>query len=110
MFISGGENIHPEEIEAVLHDFGIFSIVIPIPNDRYGQRPVAFVLVDLSEDLQAQIQLAFTDTFTQVQTSGCDLSLPKEVDTYKPSRRTLQKIALELDETTIDLLKQRYRL
>jgi O-succinylbenzoic acid--CoA ligase len=45
MFISGGENIHPEEIEA--HLLGINgvrnAIVVPVNDDEYGQRPVAFV-------------------------------------------------------------------
>ena len=60
MFISGGENIHPEEIEAVLHDLGIFSIVVPIPDDRYGERPVAFVLTDMSDVVLQQIQQALS--------------------------------------------------
>ena len=96
MFISGGENIHPEEIEAVLHDLGIFSIVIPIPNDRYGERPVAFVLTDLSDDILHQIQQAFISHLPKFKHPDAIFSWPKEVDTYKPSRRTLQKIALEL--------------
>ncbi|MCG8699524.1 MAG: AMP-binding protein [Bacteroidales bacterium] len=45
MFISGGENIYPEEIEKVLMDrlSAETCVVVPVPDDQYGQRPVAFV-------------------------------------------------------------------
>ncbi|MCY3488655.1 MAG: o-succinylbenzoate--CoA ligase [Bacteroidetes bacterium] len=45
MFISGGENISPEEIEQVLHTFPEVqeSVVVPVPDSRFGQRPVAFI-------------------------------------------------------------------
>jgi len=45
MFISGGENIHPEEIEkALLTIKGITqAIVVPKEDKEFGQRPIAFV-------------------------------------------------------------------
>ena len=45
MFISGGENIHPEEIENTLHllDEIEQSVVAPISDAEFGKRPVAFV-------------------------------------------------------------------
>jgi O-succinylbenzoic acid--CoA ligase len=45
MFISGGENIFPEEIEYYLHKLESLenAIVIPVPDDKYGFRPIAFV-------------------------------------------------------------------
>ncbi len=45
MFISGGENIHPEEIERVLcgHPHIREAVVVAVPHERYGARPVAFV-------------------------------------------------------------------
>ncbi len=45
MFISGGENIQPEEIEKALTklDFIERAIVIPKSNKEYGFRPVAFI-------------------------------------------------------------------
>ncbi len=45
MFISGGENIYPEEIEKVLLGIkGICqAIVVPKEDKEFGQRPVAFV-------------------------------------------------------------------
>jgi len=55
MFISGGENIHPEEIEkALLSIKGIEeAIVVPREDKEFGQRPIAFVKFTgepLSED------------------------------------------------------------
>jgi O-succinylbenzoic acid--CoA ligase len=45
MFISGGENIHPEEIEKALMmiDGVLDALVVPVNDDEYGQRPVAFI-------------------------------------------------------------------
>ena len=45
MFISGGENIQPEEIESVLLQTGLLSQAMVVPQDHaeYGQVPVAFI-------------------------------------------------------------------
>jgi O-succinylbenzoic acid--CoA ligase len=47
MFISGGENIHPEEIEKGLTSIeGIEeAVVVPAPDAEYGMRPVAWIRV-----------------------------------------------------------------
>jgi len=44
-FVSGGENIQPEEIEAALEEIeGIDrAVVVPVRDAEYGRRPVAFV-------------------------------------------------------------------
>jgi len=48
MFISGGENIYPEEIEQVLNNIdGIAeSIVVAVEEKEYGSIPVAFLRTD----------------------------------------------------------------
>ena len=48
MFISGGENIHPEEIESILLNFpGVRqAVVVPIAHKEYGLRPVAVLDTD----------------------------------------------------------------
>lgn len=45
MFISGGENIHPEEIERALLSLDEIedAIIKVIPDDEYGKRPVAYI-------------------------------------------------------------------
>lgn len=44
-FFSGGETIHPEEIERTLtdHDGVEQAVVVPVPDEEFGQRCVAFV-------------------------------------------------------------------
>lgn len=45
MFVSGGENVQPEEIEAALCRVrGVEeAVVVPVPDAEFGARPVAFV-------------------------------------------------------------------
>ena len=45
MFISGGENIYPEQIERVMCDIEniVQAVVVPIDDAEFGQRPVAFI-------------------------------------------------------------------
>jgi O-succinylbenzoic acid--CoA ligase len=44
-FVSGGENIQPEEIEAALEQLEEVrrAVVVSIPDEEYGRRPVGFV-------------------------------------------------------------------
>ncbi|MBF0495625.1 MAG: o-succinylbenzoate--CoA ligase [Deltaproteobacteria bacterium] len=45
MFISGGENIQPEEIERLIGQLEevIEAVVVPVRHEEYGARPVAFI-------------------------------------------------------------------
>ncbi|QLB20129.1 o-succinylbenzoate--CoA ligase [Vespertiliibacter pulmonis] len=45
LFISGGENIQPEEIERVLFQSGLVkqAFIVPVDDREFGQRPVAVV-------------------------------------------------------------------
>lgn len=54
MFISGGENIQPEEIEAALLQLeGVQqAVVVPVSEPEFGQRPAAFVS---AQDWQPEI-------------------------------------------------------
>jgi o-succinylbenzoate---CoA ligase len=53
MFISGGENIMPEAIEAILNQFpGIRqSLVVPVEDETYGHRPAAFLQIEAGTEI-----------------------------------------------------------
>ncbi len=60
-FISGGENIHCEEIEAVLNEIDsvVQSIVVPVEDSEFGFRPVAIVQTDKllsKQDYESHLQ------------------------------------------------------
>jgi fatty-acyl-CoA synthase len=54
MYISGGENVYPAEVESVLHEHAAVAdaAVVAVPDERWGEVGVAFVVLsgDASED------------------------------------------------------------
>lgn len=71
MFISGGENIHPEEIEKALCSLeGIEeAVVVPAPDAEYGARPVAWVKVrENNGPDDATIMASLRDTLGRLKT------------------------------------------
>ncbi len=53
MYISGGENVYPAEVESVLHEHPQVAdaAVLGVPHERWGECGVAFVVADgVSED------------------------------------------------------------
>lgn len=52
MIISGGVNLYPQEIEAVLRAApGVWDCaVVGVPDERFGERPVAFIVPHRSSD------------------------------------------------------------
>jgi fatty-acyl-CoA synthase len=48
MYISGGENVYPAEVEAVLHEHPLVrdAAVIGVPHERWGESGIAFVVAD----------------------------------------------------------------
>ncbi len=48
MFISGGENVYPAEVESVLHEHPAVreAAVVGVPDERWGEVGVAFVVLD----------------------------------------------------------------
>jgi fatty-acyl-CoA synthase len=48
MYISGGENVYPAEVEAALHEHPHVAdaAVVGIPNERWGEVGIAFVVAD----------------------------------------------------------------
>lgn len=93
MFISGGENIHPEEIEQMLCIFVEQAIVVSVPDTKYGRRPVAFLYGEYKlEDIKIHLykhlpKFKHPDQYFQ---------WPSQVPIIKPSRTLLQSLAYSL--------------
>jgi acyl-CoA synthetase (AMP-forming)/AMP-acid ligase II len=56
MFVSGGENIYPSDVERMLerHPAIAQAAVIPIDDDIKGQKPVAFVIRQPGQDVSEE--------------------------------------------------------
>ena len=56
MFVSGGENIQPEEIESLLCSVSgvIQAVVVPVEDEEFGHRPVAFIRTDEKNPIDEQ--------------------------------------------------------
>ena len=106
MFISGGENIHPEEIEqALLGCEGIdLAVVVAIDDGEFGQRPIAFVetnkyFVDewftrgLLEGKISRFKIP-DRIFLMPKTLPERFSAQSLYSGIKPNRNLLQKLAL----------------
>ena len=74
MIISGGENVHPVQVEAALADHpGVLdSVVVGVPDDQWGQRVVAYV-VRRGEDVDA----AGLDAFCREHPGLADFKRPR---------------------------------
>lgn len=92
-FISGGENIHCEEIEAVLnrHPDIRQSMVIPVHSPEYGARPIA--LIDSPSDLSAlQLPLWLADKLTRFKIPDAFFPMPQQPQTgIKLSRKAMKE-------------------
>lgn len=51
LIISGGENIYPKEIENTLYELPEIKecIILPIDDEKYGQRPILHIVTSLTE-------------------------------------------------------------
>ncbi len=97
MFITGGENVYPEEIETILVNIdGIDeAIVIGIREREYGSIPVAFIRRDTKQKIS-------NETITEyLSTSLPKFKIPKmyfdwpdiKTDELKPNRRKFEILA-----------------
>jgi acyl-CoA synthetase (AMP-forming)/AMP-acid ligase II len=75
MIISGGENIHPAEIEEVLHEhLGIdAAAVLGVPDEKWGERVKAVVV------LEPGAELTEADVVDYVAERLADFKKPREV-------------------------------
>lgn len=97
MFISGGENIHPEEIEQALLNLTEIeqAVVVPIEDKQFGHRPAAFIKTKNNQTIDKQtIEKELTKTLEPFKIPKKILPWPKDMKSdLKPSRSTLTAIA-----------------
>ena len=63
MLISGGENIYPAEVEEVLyrHPAVAEAAVIGVPNERWGEVPMAIVVTRPGQNVAAEELIRFCE-------------------------------------------------
>ena len=100
MFVSGGENIFPGEVEKMLesHPDVIQACVVPVDDDIKGTKPVAFVVKregsDLDEAHLKAFALANAPAYQHPRSIWFVDNLPL-ASTNKLDRKTLRDIAAE---------------
>src|SRR5215467_8727291 len=100
MFLSGGENIYPAEVERMLerHPAVAQAAVVPIDDEIKGQKPVAFVVAKSARPPDAEeikrFALANAPAYAHPRAVWCLDELPL-ASTNKVDRAALQRLALE---------------
>jgi len=104
MFISGGENIHPEEIERVFFQSGMIeqAAVVPVQDVEFGARPVAFLQYAESAS-KAELVEFLRKELVSFKVPVLLLPWPEETGTgLKPKRKDLSRLA----QTQFELLQK----
>jgi long-chain acyl-CoA synthetase len=106
MFVCGGENIYPREVESMLetHPAIAQAVVVPVPDEMKGHKPVAFVMLRapqgdptrsaISEDEIRAFALANAPAYAHPRRVWFLDELPL-AGTNKIDRRRLSELALE---------------
>jgi O-succinylbenzoic acid--CoA ligase len=101
MFISGGENIQPEEVEACLVqiDYVKEAIVVPVRHPEFGHRPAAFLKMVNNPHLQCHHMIKrLEEMLPRFKIPDYFFPWPGEWDQgpLKPDRKLLKEIAEDL--------------
>ena len=96
LFISGGENVQPEEIEEALRRLvGVEeAVVVPVPDAEFGSRPVAFVRTRGGEF--GDLARALEPALPRFKIPVAFHEWPGETGGIKPDRASLRERALRL--------------
>jgi acyl-CoA synthetase (AMP-forming)/AMP-acid ligase II len=100
MFVSGGENIYPADVERMMerHPDVAQAVVVPIDDEIKGQKPVAFVVLkpghEVSEDALKTFALANAPAFQHPRFVWFVDELPL-ASSNKVDRSALRKLAQE---------------
>ena len=97
MFVSGGENIHPEEIEQAvsLLDGVIRVVVVDVPDHEFGARPVAFAEFSGPALSVEALRLRLRERLPRFKHPVAIYPFPAEAERTleKPDRQLLREIA-----------------
>ncbi len=96
LFISGGENIYPEEIEKALNSLPnvSFSIVVPLKDDEFGERPIAFIQMETPLPSLEEFYARLASLLPKFAFPVRFLPFPKEVSLdFKIQRSKLKELA-----------------
>jgi len=100
MFISGGENIHPEQIEIALRELSEIddAVVIPTNDPEFGQRPLAFICGTTDYD-SARLSDLLRETLPGYAIPVDFRPWPEEYTQsgIKPNRAFIKKLAEKTD-------------
>ena len=99
LFISGGENVQPEEIEAALERAeGVErAVVVPVPDEEFNERPVAFVQT-ADGPVPGNLAEKLGETLPRFKVPMAFYGWPDDADTggMKPDRRFFREVALRI--------------
>lgn len=100
LFISGGENIQPEEIERLLnqHPSVLESLVVPIEDAEYGQRPAVFIKGLKEAELEEELKAYLLKRVAKFKVPILWLDWPESRHSIsgKPKRADFQRLIKEL--------------
>jgi len=99
MFISGGENVHPEEIERALlrHPAVEEAVVVPVPHEEFGERPIAFVRTAGPAPDDGELAAFLRRSLAGFQVPDRFLPWPALPEGAKPLRSELRALARRED-------------
>lgn len=99
MFVSGGENIHPEEIESALEHLPSVdeAVVVPVCDEEFGFRPVAFIRWESVSRPLDELREQLTSSLARFKLPVAVLAWPEDASSagLKLDRDRLQGIAEE---------------
>lgn len=101
MFISGGENVHPEEIEAALARLKEIdqALVVPVPDAEFGARPVAFLRTRGAFPKPDGLSVRLSEWLPRFKIPVAYHPWPADLDAdLKPDRRKAAELAARLQE------------
>jgi len=97
MFICGGENVHPEEIERALMNLPDIeqAVVVPVDDPEFGQSPAAFIKTTDNLPLDREkIETSLRRTLEPFKIPKTFHPWPESVpDSLKAQRKNLRRIA-----------------